>query len=69
MAAAPLDRHRLEIAKRVALGSGEGLGTAGMAWVSDHLWVDGVTALTGELEGTPPGDHREPWVVLARDPR
>ena len=34
-----LDPHTLEITKRVTIGSGEGLGTAGMVWIGDRLWV------------------------------
>ena len=34
-----LDPRTLRITKRVTIGSGAGLGTAGMVWLGGHLWV------------------------------
>lgn len=34
-----LDPDTLKITARVTIGSGEGLGTAGMVWVGEHLWA------------------------------
>ena len=64
-----LDPRTLQVTKRVTIGSGTGLGTAGMVWVGDHLWVvskrddslyevDGRTGrpLSRVDLGGPPGD-------------